>query len=283
MRRLANSSSPHNDINVKIGILLSGGVDSSVSLLTVQKQYPKAKLIAYYIKIWLEDELTALSSCPWGEDLEYAGKVCDMAQIPLKVISLQREYWDQVVVDMIAELKAGRTPSPDIFCNRRIKFGAFFDRVEDNLDKIASGHYAIIKQNSSGVYCLKRSFDLVKDQTYFLSYLTQSQASRVLFPIGHYTKRKVRSLAEGWNLPNKSRKDSQGICFLGKIKYSKFVEHYLGVAEGPIIEARTGRILGTHRGTWFYTIGQRTGLGLSGGPWYVIGRNKRGKHNYSCS
>ncbi len=265
----------HNDIIVKIGVLLSGGVDSSVALLAVKAQYPEAKITAFYLKIWLEDELTSLSSCPWKEDLEYVGKVCDIARIPLRIISLQREYWDQIVADTVAELKAGRTPSPDIFCNRKIKFGAFLEKTGESLDKIASGHYAVAEQNTSGLYCIKRSPDPVKDQTYFLSYLTQSQASLALFPIGHYIKKEVRALAERWNLPNKLRKDSQGICFLGRIKYSRFVEHYLGTEKGPIVEVRTGRILGTHRGTWFYTIGQRTGLGLSGGPWYVVHRNNK--------
>ncbi len=242
--------------------------------MSLKTEHPDADITAYYLKIWLEDELAALSSCPWDEDLRYAEKVCALAQVPLKIISLQREYWDQVAALTVSELKAGRTPSPDIYCNRRIKFGAFLYRVGDSLDKVASGHYALGGQDPGGLYWIRRSPDPVKDQTYFLSHLTQAQAAIALFPIGQMTKVEVRALAEEWNLPNKSRKDSQGICFLGKIKYTEFIRHYLGEKKGPIVEARTGRVLGSHRGTWFYTTGQRTGLGLSGGPWYVVSRNR---------
>ena len=259
---------------MKIGVLLSGGVDSSAALVSLKERMPEADITAYYLKIWLEDELAFLGSCPWEEDLEFARGVCDMTGVPLKVISLQREYWDRVVSYTVSELKAGRTPSPDIFCNRRIKFGAFLDRVGESLDKVASGHYAVVREEGDGLFRIHRSPDPVKDQTYFLSHLTQEQASIALFPIGDRMKEEVRDLARRWDLPTKDRKDSQGICFLGKIKYSDFVKHYLGEKEGPIVERETGRILGTHKGTWFYTIGQRSGLGLSGGPWYVVDRDR---------
>lgn len=263
-----------DDAAVKIGVLLSGGVDSSTALVSLKENYPDADITAYYLKIWLEDELASLGSCPWEEDLEYARGACDISSVPLKVISLQQEYWDRVVSYTVSELKAGRTPSPDIFCNRRIKFGAFLDRVGETLDKVASGHYATVSRDESGLYRIHRSPDPVKDQTYFLSHLTQEQAAIALFPIGGMMKEEVRQLAEKWDLPAKSRKDSQGICFLGKIKYSDFVRHYMGEKEGDIVEAETGRKLGVHKGSWFYTIGQRSGLGLSGGPWYVVNRNK---------
>ena len=259
---------------MKIGMLLSGGVDSSAALMSVKEGHPGADVTAYYLKIWLEDELASLGSCPWEEDLEYARAVCDRAGVPLKVISLQREYWDRVVSYTVSELRAGRTPSPDIFCNRRIKFGAFLDRVGESLDKVASGHYAVVGEGADGLFRIRRSPDPVKDQTYFLSHLTQDQAALALFPIGGLLKQDVRALAERWNLPNKDRKDSQGICFLGKIRYADFVRHYLGEKEGSIVEADTGRVLGTHKGTWFYTIGQRSGLGLSGGPWYVVEKDR---------
>jgi tRNA (5-methylaminomethyl-2-thiouridylate)-methyltransferase len=263
-----------DDAAVKIGVLLSGGVDSSTALVSLKEKHPEADITAYYLKIWLEDELASLGSCPWEEDLEYARGACDITNIPLKVISLQREYWDRVVSYTVSELKAGRTPSPDIFCNQRIKFGAFLDRVGESLDKVASGHYATVSKGDDGVFRLHRSPDPVKDQTYFLSHLSQEQAGIAMFPIGGMMKGEVRQLAEKWDLPAKSRKDSQGICFLGKIKYTDFVRHYMGEEEGDILEADTGRKLGTHKGTWFYTIGQRSGLGLSGGPWYVVDRNK---------
>jgi tRNA-specific 2-thiouridylase len=263
-----------DDAPVKIGVLLSGGVDSSTALVSLRETHPDADITAYYLKIWLEDELASLGSCPWEEDLEYARGACDITGIPLKVISLQREYWDRVVSYTVSELKAGRTPSPDIFCNQRIKFGAFLDQVGESLDKVASGHYATVSQDADGLFRIHRSPDPVKDQTYFLSHLNQEQAAIAMFPIGGMMKDEVRLLAEKWDLPAKSRKDSQGICFLGKIRYSDFVRHYMGEQDGDIFEAETGRKLGTHKGTWFYTIGQRSGLGLSGGPWYVVNRNK---------
>jgi tRNA (5-methylaminomethyl-2-thiouridylate)-methyltransferase len=201
---------------VKIGVLLSGGVDSSAALVSLKERMPEADITAYYLKIWLEDELAFLGSCPWEEDLEFARGVCEMTGVPLKVISLQREYWDRVVSYTVSELKAGRTPSPDIFCNRRIKFGAFLDRVGESLDKVASGHYAVVREDDDGLYRIHRSPDPVKDQTYFLSHLTQQQASIALFPIGDRMKEDVRDLARRWDLPTKDRKDSQGICFLEK-------------------------------------------------------------------
>jgi tRNA-specific 2-thiouridylase len=263
-----------DDAAVNIGVLLSGGVDSSTALISLKEHYPDAQITAYYLKIWLEDELASLGSCPWEEDLEYARGASDLTRIPLKVVSLQREYWDRVVSYTVAEIRAGRTPSPDIFCNQRIKFGAFLDHAGESLDRVASGHYAVVNKGDDGLYRISRSPDPVKDQTYFLSHLTQEQAALAMFPIGNMMKEQVRALAVKWNLPAQARKDSQGICFLGKIRYTDFIRHYMGEQEGPIVEDGTGRILGTHKGTWFYTIGQRSGLGLSGGPWFVVERNR---------
>ena len=256
---------------MKIAVLLSGGVDSSVALRRLQED-GYTDITAYYLKIWLEDELSFLGECPWEEDLEYARAVCEQAGVPLKVLPLQQEYYDRVVSYTVSELKKGRTPSPDIFCNQRVKFGAFFDKVNEEFDKVATGHYGVVEE-IQGLYYLKRSPDPVKDQSYFLSHLSQQQISKILFPIGSLMKEEVRVLAEKYNLPNKARKDSQGICFLGKIKYSDFIKHYLGEKDGEIREKETGAVLGKHRGFWFYTIGQRQGLGLSNGPWYVTGKD----------
>ena len=253
---------------MRIAVLTSGGVDSSVALNLLARE-GRHDLTAYYLKIWLEDELAFLGDCPWEEDLEYVRQVCDQVSVPLEILPLQSEYFDRVVSHAIDELKVGRTPSPDILCNRRIKFGEFADRILDGFDRIASGHYAQI-EDTDGTFRLKQSPDPVKDQTYFLSGLTQVQLESAMFPIGHLTKARVRELAREFDLPNKDRKDSQGICFLGKINYPDFVRFHLGERPGDIVEVETGEVLGPHRGVWFYTIGQREGLGLAGGPWYVV-------------
>ncbi|MBM3860488.1 MAG: tRNA 2-thiouridine(34) synthase MnmA [Verrucomicrobia bacterium] len=256
---------------MRIAALVSGGVDSSVAMRLLL-QAGHRDVTAFYLKVWLEDELAQLGHCPWEEDLRFARAACEQAGVPLRVVSLQSEYFDRVVEYALAELRAGRTPSPDIFCNQQIKFGAFFDRVSEPFDKVASGHYAQVHEDGSA-YKLFRSPDPVKDQTYFLSRLRQNQMARVLFPIGHLCKADVRKLAEQFDLPNKQRPDSQGICFLGKIPYNEFIRHYLGEKPGDIVEAGTRRVLGQHKGYWFHTIGQRSGLGLSAGPWYVVGKD----------
>ncbi len=253
---------------MKVAVLLSGGVDSSVALRLAQRDGGH-ELTAFYLKIWLEEELAFLGDCPWEEDLKYARAVCEQAGVPLRIVPLQTEYQDRIVAHVLGELKRGRTPSPDILCNQWIKFGLFFDKIESGFDKVISGHYAQIEERP-GVHLLKRSPDPVKDQTYFLSRLDQQQLGRLWFPIGHLTKPEVRKLAHEWNLPNRNRKDSQGICFLGKIKYPEFVRFHLGEKTGEIIDIDTGRKLAEHRGVWFYTVGQRKGIGLAGGPWYVV-------------
>jgi len=256
---------------MKVAVLLSGGVDSSVALRLL-KEEGTHELTAFYLKIWLEDELAFLGDCPWEEDLEYVRAICDELDVPLQIVPLQKEYLDRVVTYVLAELKCGRTPSPDILCNERIKFGAFFDCIDDSFEKVASGHYAQVEEKDAKFF-LKKAPDKVKDQTYFLSSLRQDQLSRAMFPIGHLEKHEVRTLAESYDLATKSRKDSQGICFLGKIKYKDFVKFHLGEKSGNMVEAETDKVMGKHNGVWFYTIGQRQGIGLHGGPWYVTGRN----------
>jgi tRNA (5-methylaminomethyl-2-thiouridylate)-methyltransferase len=233
---------------MKIAVLLSGGVDSSVALRLLKDE--RNDVTAFYLKIWLQDEYSFLGECPWEEDLKYARSVCEEAKVPLEVISLQTEYWDSVV-------------------SYTIKFGQFYDKIDNSFEKVASGHYARLEE-TNGKFNLMRSPDPVKDQTYFLAYLTQKQFSRALFPIGKHKKEEVRALAEKYQLPNKSRKDSQGICFLGQVKFNEFIKHHLGVKSGDIVNADTGKIMGEHNGYYYFTIGQRSGLGLSGGPWYVV-------------
>ncbi len=252
---------------LKIAVLTSGGVDSSLATSLLKQE--GHDLTAFYLKIWLEDELSSLGNCPWNEDLEYVRQLCQNLDIPLKEISLQKEYWDSIVNYTISEAKAGRTPNPDIFCNSRIKFGCFLDHIDDSFEKIATGHYAQVAKNDQS-YQLKCSPDKVKDQTYFLAHLSQEQLSKVIFPIGHLTKDEVRKLAAEHNIPAKDRKDSQGLCFLGKLKFSEFLKFHLGEQKGDFIEFESGKKIGEHNGFWFYTVGQRKGMGLSGGPWYVV-------------
>jgi len=252
---------------MKIAVLLSGGVDSSVALRLLKDQ--GHDLTAFYLKIWLQDEFSFLGECPWEEDLKYARAVCKQAEVPLEILSLQNEYWDTVVSYTIEEVKEGRTPNPDVYCNSLIKFGEFYDKIDNSFEKVASGHYAqVIEEN--GKFNLFRSPDPIKDQTYFLAYLTQQQLSRALFPIGKCMKKEIRELAKKYQLPNMERKDSQGICFLGQVKFKEFVKHHLGEIVGEIIDTDSKAVMGNHPGYYYYTIGQRSGLGLGGGPWYVV-------------
>lgn len=258
---------------MKIAVLTSGGIDSSVALRLLHQE--GHDLTAFYLKIWLEDELSYLGECPWEEDLAYVRKICDEIGVPLKVVSMQKEYWERVVEYTVAEAKAGHTPNPDILCNQQIKFGQFYEVIDDSYEKVATGHYAQVMETRSSKpetrsFVLKRAPDLVKDQTYFLAQISQEQLSRALFPIGQYDKKEVRRLAREFNLPNQNRKDSQGICFLGKIPFRDFLKHHLGEHPGDFVNVDSGEKVGEHLGYWFYTIGQRQGLGLSGGPWFVV-------------
>ncbi|MBN2086731.1 tRNA 2-thiouridine(34) synthase MnmA [Candidatus Peregrinibacteria bacterium] len=261
---------------MKVAVLVSGGVDSSVALNLLKEE--GHDLTAFYLKIWLEDEMSYMGQCPWKEDLAYVRLICQKLGLPLEVIDMQKEYWDNVVSYTISEAKAGRTPNPDIFCNQQIKFGHFYDKIDDSFEKVATGHYAQIceertPKNEEQNFLLMRAPDPIKDQTYFLAHLDQKQLSRAMFPIGKYTKKEVRQLAEKFDLPNKNRKDSQGICFLGKIPFRDFIKHHLDKKPGDFINSETGEKIGEHDGYWFYTIGQRQGLGLSGGPWFVTSKD----------
>ena len=204
--------------------------------------------------------------------------MCEQAGVPLEAISLQREYQERVVSYLVSEARAGRTPNPDIMCNSRIKFGVFHDRVGKHFARVASGHYAQTGYDPSGTgrVQLLRSADAHKDQTYFLSQLCQSQLASACFPIGGMPKPAVRAHAERLYLPNRARKDSQGICFLGQLNYDGFLRDHLGEEPGEIREHESGKLIGTHRGLWFHTVGQRRGLGpvldhmnRARGPWHV--------------
>lgn len=254
---------------MKVAVLTSGGVDSSLALALLSKQ--GFEVTAFYLKIWLEDELSHLGSCPWQEDLNYVQELCTQLSVPLKIISLQKEYHNEVISLALQQIKMGHTPNPDIFCNYLIKFGAFFNYLDDDYDFIATGHYAKVERNQTpSEIVLKTTPDKIKDQTYFLAKLTQKQLQKALFPLGELTKSEVRLLAETFNIPAKHRKDSQGLCFLGKINFEDFIKANIGTQTGPLVNIDTGKEVGIHQGFWFYTIGQRKGIGLSGGPWYVV-------------
>jgi tRNA (5-methylaminomethyl-2-thiouridylate)-methyltransferase len=251
---------------MKIAVLVSGGVDSSVALRLLKDR--GHDLTAFYLKIWLEDELSYLGSCPWEEDLAYVTAVCEQAGVPLRVVNLQQEYREQVVFYVLEQIKKGLTPNPDVLCNKEIKFGAFFNHIGTEFDYVATGHYAKIEHGQETR--LLRTPDAIKDQTYFLCQLSAQQLKKSLFPLGDFTKNQVRELAQQYDLANKDRKDSQGICFLGKIKFSDFIRHHVGDDPGDIVEAESGAVLGKHKGLYYFTIGQRQGSGLSGGPWFVV-------------
>ena len=207
--------------------------------------------------------------CPSEEDIEIVTYIAKKYGCKLEVVSLHEEYWNSVVKYTIDSVKRGLTPNPDMMCNKLIKFGVFEQKWGKNFDKIATGHYATTTKKE-GLTWLSTAKDRVKDQTYFLGQISYIQVSKLVFPIGNLLKSEVRAIAANQKLPSAKRKDSQGICFLGKINYNDFIERYLGKKEGLIVELETGNILGKHHGYWFHTIGQRKGLGLSGGPWFVI-------------
>ncbi|MCE5332452.1 MAG: tRNA 2-thiouridine(34) synthase MnmA, partial [Bacteroidales bacterium] len=250
---------------MNIAALLSGGVDSSVVVHLLNEAGYKPAL--FYIKIGMDDD--ELLHCSSEEDIEMASLIAHKYGCKLEVVDLHQDYWDNVVDYTIKKVKLGLTPNPDVMCNKLIKFGVFEQRVGKNFDKTATGHYATTTEINGKTY-LTTAKDPVKDQTDFLAQINYLQVSKLMFPIGHLMKSQVREIARKANLPSSKRPDSQGICFLGKVNYNDFIRRYLGEKEGPIVEFETGKILGKHKGYWFHTVGQRKGLGLSGGPWYVI-------------
>ena len=274
---------------MKVAALVSGGVDSSVVVHLLKEQGVTPDI--YYIRIGMEDE-EGYIDCPAEEDIEITQWLAHHYGCHFEEVNLHKEYWDNVVSYTIDTVRRGLTPNPDVMCNKLIKFGAFVDRRGKDYDRIATGHYAQVerlevkgeryadagKDNNlspltsylSPLTFLATAKDPVKDQTDFLSQLGYDQIRRLMFPIGGMMKSEVRAVAAQAALPSADRKDSQGICFLGKINYNDFLRRYLGEREGKIVELETGRVLGTHKGYWFHTIGQRKGLYLSGGPWFVV-------------
>ena len=252
---------------MKIAVLISGGVDSAVAVRQLLDEGHDLHL--FYIRIGLDN---GEGDCSAEEDIEMCTYIARLYGLPFDVVSLHQEYWDNVMDYALRTVREGLTPNPDIMCNKMIKFGFFEQRWGHEFDKTATGHYATTHEIDGLVY-LGTGVDRVKDQTDFLCRISYDQLSHLIFPVGSLPKARVREIAGESRLPNAFRKDSQGICFLGKINYNDFIRRHLGERPGPIIELETGRKLGEHRGFWFHTIGQRKGLGLSGGPWYVVKKN----------
>ncbi len=244
---------------------LSGGVDSSVAAaLLKQEGY---KVVGVYMKNWSKD-LPGFP-CPWKEDFQDAKRVAIQLGIDFKMYDFETQYRQKVVDYMLDEYKAGRTPNPDIMCNQEVKFKLFLDTaLDDGADFIATGHYARIKNGQ-----LFTGLDENKDQSYFLYRVTEKALQRSLMPIGEYKKPEIRELAKKLGLTTADKKDSQGICFVGKVGIKEFLEQYVRAKPGKIID-HNGKIIGEHDGAIFYTLGQRHGLNLGGGlPYYVTGKN----------
>ena len=250
---------------MRIAALISGGVDSAVAVHRLVEQGHDVHL--FYIRIGRDD---GTGDCSADEDIEICRLIAARYKLPFDIVELHQEYWDHVMRYALDTVASGLTPNPDMMCNLIIKFGYFEERVGHEFDLTATGHYASTEIDSQGYKWLTTAIDPVKDQTDFLARITYDQLRHIIFPIGDIPKAEVRQIALENRLPNATRKDSQGICFLGKINYNDFIKRHLGERPGPIVDIATGKILGTHRGPWFHTIGQRKGLGLSGGPWYVV-------------
>ncbi len=253
----------------KIAVLLSGGVDSSVAVHELCGMGLKPD--CFYIKIGPEEDEEW--DCTSEEDMEMATAVARRYGLTLEVVDCHREYWEEVTKYTMDKVRAGFTPNPDVMCNRLIKFGAFHKKRGYEYDFIATGHYAQTEIDAKGRKWLVTSPDPVKDQTDFLAQLFDWQLRKAIFPIGHYHKDEVREVAQRERLINARRKDSQGICFLGKINYNDYLKRYLGEKPGLVIDIETGKKVGMHRGLWFHTIGQRHGLGFGGGPWFAVKKN----------
>jgi tRNA-specific 2-thiouridylase len=256
----------------KVIVGMSGGVDSSVSAFLLQEQGYQVE--GLFMKNWEEDDTDEY--CSAAQDLKDAQAICDKLGIKLHTINFATEYWDNVFEYFLAEYKAGRTPNPDIMCNKEIKFKAFLEFACEDLgaDYIATGHY-VQRQFIDGHWTMVRGLDNNKDQSYFLYTLNEQQLSHTLFPVGHIEKPQVRAIAEKAGLVTHNKKDSTGICFIGERKFKDFLGQYLPAQPG-IIESAEGNAVGHHDGLMYHTLGQRKGLRIGGlanageEPWYVV-------------
>ena len=257
-----------------IVIGMSGGVDSSVAALLLQQQ--GFNVIGLFMKNWEEDDTGEY--CAASVDLADAQSVCDQLGIPLHTVNFSSEYWDRVFSYFLAEYSAGRTPNPDVLCNKEIKFKAFLEHARGlGAEYIATGHYAQ-RVTRDGIHHLRRASDTNKDQTYFLYTLGQQQLAHSLFPLGCMEKPQVRHIAAEQGFVNRDKKDSTGICFIGERKFKDFLAKYLPAQPGEITTPE-GKVVGQHDGLMYYTLGQRQGLGIGGrreagdAAWFVAGKD----------
>jgi tRNA-specific 2-thiouridylase len=259
----------------RVVVGLSGGVDSAVSAWLLKQQ--GFEVVGIFMKNWEDDDDSAY--CASNVDFVDAAAVADVIGIEIEHVNFAAEYRDRVFAEFLREVRSGRTPNPDVLCNAEIKFKAFLDHaMRLGAEKIATGHYARVRQAADGSFQLLKGLDPAKDQSYFLHRLTQAQLSRTLFPVGGLHKTAVRRIAAEIGLPNAKKKDSTGICFIGERPFREFLDRYLSRAPGPIVDD-TGAEVGRHVGLSFYTRGQRQGLGIGGvaghdaagvhRPWYV--------------
>lgn len=255
--------------HTRVVVGMSGGVDSSVTALLLKQQ--GYDVIGIFMKNW--DDTDEFGNCTAESDAEDVRRVCEQIDIPYYTVNFEREYYDKVFAYFLEEYKRGRTPNPDVMCNREIKFGEFLNKALDlGADYVATGHYARVI-DEDGIYKLLRGVDSNKDQTYFLNALNQTQLSKAMFPIGHLPKPEVRRIAEEAGLYTAKKKDSTGVCFIGERNFREFLSHYLPAKSGEMIDIVTGEVKGRHDGLMYYTLGQRQGLGIGGSgngePWFV--------------
>lgn len=260
--------------HIRVVVGMSGGVDSSVSALLLKEQ--GYDVVGVFMKNW--DDTDDSGVCTATEDFEDVKRVADKIGIPYYSINFEKEYWNKVFEYFLSEYKRGRTPNPDIMCNKEIKFKSFLDfAMKLDADYIAMGHYAKTVTDKNGVVHMMRPKDGNKDQTYFLSQVTQEQLKKAIFPLADLSKPQVRMIAEQAGLATATKKDSTGICFIGERNFKNFLSEFLPAMGGNIVTS-DGRIVGKHSGLMYYTIGQRSGLGLGGNqsscaPWFVVGKN----------
>ena len=258
----------NKDIRVVVG--MSGGVDSSVTALLLKEQ--GYDVVGIFMKNW--DDTDEFGVCTATEDFDDVVRVCNQLDIPYYSVNFEKQYWNKVFTYFLDEYKAGRTPNPDVMCNKEIKFKAFLDHAMSlGADYLATGHYAQVREVDGRVEML-RGADDNKDQTYFLNQLSSDVLKQVMFPLGHLPKSEVRKIAKEHGLATADKKDSTGICFIGERNFKEFLSEYLPAQPGTM-QTMDGLVKGKHDGLMYYTLGQRQGLGIGGAgdPWFVIGKN----------